>query len=159
MSCDFPIFERPLMPSLAASRRSSRTVIAPAPLPVPLEAPRFLAAAFAPSPPSADRVDRDSLEIVRLLRAARCAFSTLRRAACRCFSVLIGVTYPGLGRQKCRHGHGCSAGTDALGLQRGIESRREELVHRLGGGTLLGNDPLRERRDLVGAGAPGRTLQ
>jgi hypothetical protein len=41
ISCALPIFERPSMSSRAASRRSSVTVIAPAPLPVPLEAPRL----------------------------------------------------------------------------------------------------------------------
>ena len=40
------------MSSLAASRRSSVTVIAPAPLPVPLDAPRLRAAAFAPCGPA-----------------------------------------------------------------------------------------------------------
>ena len=64
-----PIFERPSMPWRAGSRRSSVTVIAPAPLPVPLVAPRLRAAALAPSRPSALRVCLDSLLIVRFLRA------------------------------------------------------------------------------------------
>ena len=55
INCDLPIFERSSMSSLAASRRSSVTVIAAAPVPVPLVAPRFRAAAFAPSRPRADQ--------------------------------------------------------------------------------------------------------
>ena len=76
-----PIFERPLISSRAASRRSSVTVMAPAPVPVPREAPRFRAAAFAPSRPSADRVLLDRFAIVRLLREADWAFLTFLRAA------------------------------------------------------------------------------
>src|SRR5437588_8940583 len=64
ISWALPIFERPSIPSLAASRRSSVTVIAPAPVPVPREAPRLRAAALAPSRPRAERVLLDRLEIV-----------------------------------------------------------------------------------------------
>src|SRR5204862_8114791 len=81
ISCALPILERPSIPSLAASRRSSVTVIAPAPLPVPLEAPRLRAAALAPSRPRALRVLLDSLVIVFFLRAPACAFLTFLRAA------------------------------------------------------------------------------
>src|SRR5215211_6393191 len=80
------------MPSLAASRRSSVTVIAPAPLPVPFEAPRLRAAALAPSRPSAVRVFFGRLVMVRFLDAPACAFLTFLRAACRCFCVAIGVS-------------------------------------------------------------------
>ena len=52
------------MSSRAASRRSSVTVIAPAPEPVPFEAPRLRAAALAPSRPSADLVLDDNFVIV-----------------------------------------------------------------------------------------------
>jgi len=58
------------MPSLAASRRSSATVMAPAPDPVPRDAPRFRAAAFAPSRPSADFVELGRFAIVRFRRDA-----------------------------------------------------------------------------------------
>jgi hypothetical protein len=57
------------MPSLAASRRSSVTVFAPAPVPVPFEAPRLRAAAFAPSRPSAVRVFFGSFVMVFFRRA------------------------------------------------------------------------------------------
>lgn len=53
------------MPSRAASRRSSVTVIAPALLPVPRLAPRLRAAALAPSRPSAARVCLGRAEMVR----------------------------------------------------------------------------------------------
>jgi hypothetical protein len=76
----FPIFDRPSIPSRAASRRSSVTVIAPAPLPVPLEAPRLRAAAFAPSRPRAVRVLLDNLVIDLFRRAPTCAFLTFLRA-------------------------------------------------------------------------------
>src|ERR671937_376003 len=56
MSWALPILERPSMPSRAASRRSSVTVIAPAPVPVPFDAPRLRAAAFAPSRPKLPHV-------------------------------------------------------------------------------------------------------
>src|SRR5204863_9232379 len=69
ISCAFPIFERPSMSSLAASRRSSWTVIAPAPLPVPFDAPRLRAAAFAPSRPRSLRVFDESFVIVFFWRA------------------------------------------------------------------------------------------
>jgi hypothetical protein len=81
ISCALPIFERPSMPSLAASRRSSVTVMAPAPLPVPLEAPRLRAAALAPSRPSAERVLLDSFVIVFFWRAPAWAFLTFFFAA------------------------------------------------------------------------------
>src|SRR3954451_6542589 len=77
------------MPSRAASRCSSVTVIAPAPLPVPFEAPRLRAAALAPSRPSALRVLLDSLVMVFFFRAPDCAFFTFFRAAWRCFCVAI----------------------------------------------------------------------
>src|SRR4051812_6490320 len=83
------------MPSLAASRRSSGTVIAPAPLPVPFEAPRLRAAALAPSRPRSRRVSADSFEIVFFLRAPDWAFLTFLRAAFRCFSVAMARLYPG----------------------------------------------------------------
>jgi hypothetical protein len=54
---------------LAASRRSSVTVIAPAPEPVPFEAPRLRAAALAPSRPRAERVFCDSFVMVFFWRA------------------------------------------------------------------------------------------
>ena len=69
------------MPSLAASRRSSVTVIAPAPEPVPFEAPRFRAAALAPSRPSADLVFADSFVMLFFCRAPAWAFLTFFRAA------------------------------------------------------------------------------
>src|SRR5215213_4614073 len=89
ISWAFPIFERPSMSSRAASRRSSVTVIAPAPLPVPFDAPRFRAAAFAPSRPSALRVLLESLVIVFFLRAPAWAFFTFLRAAWRCLLVAM----------------------------------------------------------------------
>jgi hypothetical protein len=76
ISCALLIFERPSMPRLAASRRSSVTVIAPAPRPVPFDAPRLRAAALAPSRPSALRVERESFVIVFFLRAPAWAFLT-----------------------------------------------------------------------------------
>src|SRR4051812_48317159 len=94
MSWALPIFERPSIPSLAASRRSSVTVIAPAPLPVPLEAPRFRAAALAPSRPRSRRVLLDSLAMVFFLRAPFWAFFTFARAARRCFSLATTSAYP-----------------------------------------------------------------
>src|SRR5439155_10060104 len=89
-----PILERPSMPSLAASRCSSLTVSAPAPLPVPFEAPRLRAAALAPSRPSAVRVFFGSFVIVFFRRAADCAFFTFLRAAWRCFCVATGSSLP-----------------------------------------------------------------
>src|SRR4051812_45012088 len=83
------------MPSLAASRRSSVTVIAPAPVPVPLDAPRLRAAALAPSRPRSLRVRPDSFVMVFLRRAPACAFLTFLRAACRCLVVAMPVPYPG----------------------------------------------------------------
>jgi hypothetical protein len=79
------------MPSRAASRRSSVTVMAPAPLPVPFDAPRFRAAALAPSRPSEDRVSLERFEIERYSRAPVCAFLTFLRAAARCFWVAIAL--------------------------------------------------------------------
>ena len=73
------------MPSFAASRRSSVTVIAPAPLPVPFEAPRFRAAAFAPSRPRAERVLLESSVMVFFWRAPAWAFLTFFFAVWRCF--------------------------------------------------------------------------
>src|SRR4051812_830591 len=80
------------MPSFAASRRSSGTVIAPAPLPVPFDAPRLRAAALAPSRPRSLRVLLDSLLIVFFWRAPDCAFLTFFRAAWRCFSVAMAIS-------------------------------------------------------------------
>src|SRR5581483_2702136 len=94
MSDALPIFERPSIPSFAASRRSSVTVIAPAPLPVPLEAPRLRAAAFAPSRPRALRVSLERLAIVRFSRAPLWACLTFLRAAARCFSLAMIADYP-----------------------------------------------------------------
>src|SRR5215208_5651352 len=106
ISWALPIFDRPSMSSLAASRRSSVTVMAPAPLPVPFDAPRLRAAAFAPSRPSALRVLRESLVMVFFCRAPFWAFLTFFRAACRCFWVAMApprsrdheVHYPREGR-------------------------------------------------------------
>src|SRR2546421_11081942 len=81
------------MPSLAASRRSSVTVIAPAPLPVPFEAPRLRAAALAPSRPSAVRVFFESFVIVFFWRAPAWPLLTFLRAACRCFRVAISPPF------------------------------------------------------------------
>src|SRR5215210_8304534 len=87
------------MPSLAASRRSSVTVIAPAPEPVPFDAPRLRAAAFAPSRPRAVRVFFGSLAMDFCRRAPVCAFFTFLRAACRCFCVaIVRSAYPGSAR-------------------------------------------------------------
>src|SRR5437899_1175464 len=94
MSWALPIFERPSIPSFAASRRNLVTVIAPAPVPVPREAPRLRAAAFAPSRPRALRVWAGRLAIVRLARAPACAFLTLRRAVARCLLVAMLGAYP-----------------------------------------------------------------
>src|SRR5688572_26083948 len=69
ISWALPILERPSIPSRAASRRSSVTVIAPAPVPVPFVAPRLRAAALAPSRPSALRVFFGSFVIVFFCRA------------------------------------------------------------------------------------------
>src|SRR5687767_1526497 len=80
------------MSSRAASRRSSVTVIAPAPLPVPFDAPRLRAAAFAPSRPSADRVSFERFAIDLFSRAPAWAFLTFPRAASRCFFVAIRIT-------------------------------------------------------------------
>src|SRR5919198_5060451 len=87
-----PIFERPSIPSRAASRRSSVTVIAPAPVPVPFVAPRLRAAALAPSLPSAVRVFFGSLAMVLFRRAPAWACLTFLRATWRCFCVAILVS-------------------------------------------------------------------
>src|SRR5215207_1011985 len=87
ISCTLPLLERPSIASRAASRRSSVTVIAPAPLPVPFEAPRLRSAALAPSRPSAERVCLESFEMVCFSRAPAWAFLTFLRAVSRCFCV------------------------------------------------------------------------
>jgi hypothetical protein len=112
ISCALPIFERPSMPSLAASRRSSVTVIAPAPRPVPFDAPRLRAAALAPSRPSALRVERESFVIVFFLRArlgfldvlARCPSLLLRSHLASILSIKGRMPRPAESQSLPHHG-------------------------------------------------------